>query len=946
MTNDADVLNSNSLGSVGENAVKGLFLKFGWTVSKPDPDFGIDLEISPTDRHFPFAVQVKTGQSYFRAPKFKDHQLLGWWYISKKPSHRKQWINGAPVLLVLYDYDNDNAYWVYVTESKIENQGANWKIFVPVEQKLDKDHQNEIQQILFDFYRKPLTSGISWENNLDSITQANQIRHALLTPRIIAPHPNNYHDLSGVEVLAIHILMREELDRAWYDDDKEIPKHLPFPMPKSFSQALNSNDWSWNAAAAIHKYLCRGDNTLILVLDTKAATAYEKVASAILKSVVYIDNDEFDKAKNCVEHAHSIDNSELDEAWLNVQEARIYLAINNKDSLSAASEKAYRAYQSALKYATHDHTAETLIASCSRILWKTNNPLFTCNASNKNGPNSITLKDHITAIDSASQWWKDMKIGSALQLQFDQDFSNTVSHRNTTIHNTAVRELISSLFISSCSANDYDWRESKRILGQLQYSFAIKNKDEDRMISAIDLLRRFENKKQFQDSINTSLFICSRQKLVQYANSINLSSTQSCELDNTLDYLNAVAVILPQKYARSIVSWCKRWIINNHIFSSNSGNFIRGQKVIRLMFSCSLSAGKAMLKSMALWLNSIPAITNTAVAGEFASGIGILPSEIWKDITQTRNLDNDCYPVREALASATQPHYLHNHLMNGEIGYLFNLDFENDLNTEEAKAVQDKLIKQVADTISSARKGIHSVGGLQTDVALFLLGRFFPSMQNDSLLMNFLDENAIFPYEKKPLISKIFLLNNHLNDIEKLQWAIHIEPLSTTAPPDFGFPEEMEDIRPLAMRTLASLKKEKERTTLLNKMFTLGSAYTSAAFDVLLLFPQQEYVPYARFAIANAEENIVLAAYRFLAVCAYQGLCDDDSYAIITEQANYGAYKIQNSICSAICKQVVYQAPQGKWSSSLIQIAKRIGSSDIRWRLNHIENNQPDGRDR
>lgn len=934
MTNDVNTLNSNSLGSVGENVVKGIFLKFGWTVSKPDPDFGIDLEVSPKDRHYPFAVQVKSGQSFFRRPKYKDQKLLGWWYRSNKPNHHKQWTNGAPVLLVLYDNDKDAAYWVHVTESKVEEHSAVWKIFVPVEQTLDKNHQNEIQQILYEFYSQPPTSGMSWNNNLETITRNNQIRHALLTPRIIAPHPNNYHDLSGIEVLAIHVLMREELDQAWYYDDKEIPAYLPFPIPKSFSQACDSDDWSWNAAAAIHKYLCHGDSTLILNLDTKAVTADEKVASAILKSVVYIDDDKYDEAKNCVENAHSTPNSELDEAWLYIQEARIYLALKNKDSISTASQKAYRAYRIVSKYTKYDHTAEALLASCSRILWRTNNPLF---ASNKDNANSLTLENHITAIDSAPQWWQEMKTGSALQRQFDQYYSSTISYQKITFHNGAKRELVSSSFIASCSANDYDWRESKRILGQIFYSITYENRDENKMLYAIDYLRRFDNNNQFKNAINIALRICSSQKLIQYAKSIDLSTVQDIELNNTLDYLCAIAAVLPQKYTQHIIHWCKQWINNNDILTSNSSDFIRGKKVIQLMFSCAQSADKATLKRVASWTYSTPAITNTAIADAFADGIRKIPSEIWHGVVQTRNLDNDCYPVRETLASLTKTDFLHNHLMNGEIEYLFNLDFETNLTAEEATVVQGKLIEIVSDTISSAKRGVYTVGGLQTEVALFLLGRFYPFLQNDSLLMNFLDETKILPHEKEPLITRLFWLNKLLTDSEKRQWAKHIELLSATPPPKFGFPEELKDIRPQAMRTLAALKLEEERTSILRTMFTLGSEYASAAFDVLSLFPQQQYVPYARFAIANSEDDIVLAAYHFLAVCAYRGLCDEDTYKAITEQASHGAYKVQSSICSAICKQVENSAPQGEWSTSLVRIAKRAGSSSIKWRLNHID---------
>lgn len=65
MSIDEENLDSSSLGAAGESAVSYVFTRFGWSVSKPNPDRGTDLEVTPGDRHFPLGVQVKTGKSFF-----------------------------------------------------------------------------------------------------------------------------------------------------------------------------------------------------------------------------------------------------------------------------------------------------------------------------------------------------------------------------------------------------------------------------------------------------------------------------------------------------------------------------------------------------------------------------------------------------------------------------------------------------------------------------------------------------------------------------------------------------------------------------------------------------------------------------------------------------------------------------------------------------------------
>lgn len=331
-------------GASGESYVAGKLQEMGWSLGKILPDAGTDLLAISNDEGYPLGVQVKTGKSFFCHPAKENGIELGWWFYFNN-EYLDLWTKNTAHIIVLVDTEKYIGYWAFFTSKNIRSTKHQHKILIPQNQTLDTNHAQSLWETVRKHYDVLQTTGTAWNNNIDNIDSQDLIRNALLTPRIIAPHPNNYHDLSGIEVLAIHVLMREELDQAWYYDDKEIPAYLPFPIPKSFSQACDSDDWSWNAAAAIHKYLCHGDSTLILNIDTKAVTADEKVASAILKSVVYIDDDKYDEAKNCVEKAHSTPNSELDEAWLYIQEARIYLALKNKDSISTASQKAYRAYR-------------------------------------------------------------------------------------------------------------------------------------------------------------------------------------------------------------------------------------------------------------------------------------------------------------------------------------------------------------------------------------------------------------------------------------------------------------------------------------------------------------------------------------------------------------------------------------------------------------------------
>ncbi|MFQ8745923.1 MAG: DUF4365 domain-containing protein [Bifidobacterium longum] len=944
MSIDEENLDSSSLGAAGESAVSYVFTRFGWSVSKPNPDRGTDLEVTPGDRHFPLGVQVKTGKSFFQKREVdEDGQLIGWWYRSSNKKHRLQWTTGAPVLLVLFDDKQEVGYWTYVSESEISDAGSSWRILVPIEQVLDKFHLSAIQQILDDYYKRLPVTETSWSNNLKDIPKEDRMRYALLTPRIIAPHPNNYRDLSGIEILAVHVLMRDELDRAWFrDEDQEAPQNRLFPIEKSFLQASESDEWSWNAAAAVHKYLCRNDSSLIMGLFDKAQAQYEKVAAAILASVVCTDNDDLKKAHDWICCARSTHNTKMDEAWLDVQEARIYLSMGDYESRVEASHKAYAAYIF-VKTVKSDRTAEALLASCSRLLWQTNNPLFIPDEDRqqyieKNPANSLMLEDHINAIDNAPQWWQGEYIGSALSKQVDFEFKGGAKNQGSPVNVDMKRKLVSAAFIASCAGNLVDWQQAWRLMAITDYSAALKNRDESLMLSSLGLLRSFGRMNEMKNATIKALHICSGQSFAEDADSIDLSKVLETDLNNTLDYLCSIAAATHQETAKRNVTWCKRWIDDTQILSAKSGDFSRGQRVIRLLFASCPAAGEEAMRETALWAYSQPAVTNNVVAGPFAYGVRSLPSTVWKTIAEKRNLANDVSPVQEAFAAVTdiQADAKHSHLMNGEIDYLADLDLEHKLSEDEACAVTKKLTASVSETIAMAKKGVHARGGLQVEVALFLIGRLHPSLRNDSLLMDFLDEQTLFHDEKEPLLNALFWRNDLLLDEDRQEWVKHINPLAEVPPTKDGFFGAQEDIRPTAMKALAANVGKEKRSELIDQMLLRGEEFTNSAFDVLSLFPDPRYITFALFTVTNSVEDALLSACRFLTVCAYQGLCNSQTAEHITTLARDGSYKVQCMICSTICGQLETNAVQGNYAKKLIAIAENCPSASLRWRLSHV----------
>jgi len=119
---------------------------FNWIErEQPISDHGIDFQIEIVDDELPtgmlYAVQLKSGRSYFNESTEDAIVFRG------KKRHLSYWTDYAlPVILVLYNPEEDNLYWTFVNqENTIETDKA-WKIEIPKSNILTKESKQEIEK--------------------------------------------------------------------------------------------------------------------------------------------------------------------------------------------------------------------------------------------------------------------------------------------------------------------------------------------------------------------------------------------------------------------------------------------------------------------------------------------------------------------------------------------------------------------------------------------------------------------------------------------------------------------------------------------------------------------------------------------------------------------------------------------------------------------------------
>ncbi len=123
--------NSELISRIGVHGVATIIHKMGWLFrEQPVSDYGIDAHIEqmkdgkPTGRLL--AAQIKCGQSWFEETDENGYVYRG------DLNHLNYWISHSlPVVIVLFDQDKNQAFWVPVEKSRIKTLNSGWKITVP-----------------------------------------------------------------------------------------------------------------------------------------------------------------------------------------------------------------------------------------------------------------------------------------------------------------------------------------------------------------------------------------------------------------------------------------------------------------------------------------------------------------------------------------------------------------------------------------------------------------------------------------------------------------------------------------------------------------------------------------------------------------------------------------------------------------------------------------------
>ena len=177
-----------------------------------------------------------------------DGDLEGWWYSERGVEHFDDWVtHGLPHLVVLCTLEENVAYWVHVTADAVEPAGRGCKILVPADQTIDDHHADALLRVAATQRAAPALEGsVLWAGG-GAVAPGRKLRSALVTPRLLAPHPNAGQDeaIDGFAGVALAAQGR------FRDLKRFSEQHSSVPDLEDPGQGC---DWVWSLMAAIWQW--------------------------------------------------------------------------------------------------------------------------------------------------------------------------------------------------------------------------------------------------------------------------------------------------------------------------------------------------------------------------------------------------------------------------------------------------------------------------------------------------------------------------------------------------------------------------------------------------------------------------------------------------------------------------------------------------------------------
>jgi len=534
----------DATGTAALSYVEGDFRRLDWgPIPNVLHDLGTDLFIQVRDerrfdRGLIVGAQVKGGYSWFEQPQIDDDGTVqGWWFYEPSADHFDDWVtHGLPHLVVLYDFDRRESYWVHVTSERCIVTGKGCKILVPKSQVVNAAHRDSLlevaraQRAASSFEQRAFRAGAA------TAPPARRLRFALLTPRLIAPHGNAGIERAPEPEEYLALLIRRRTSQVAQFKRKH-PDALNSEKLKSHS------DWRWRFAEAVSEWL-RSDNAA--TIESARSTAPNPASRAAATVVIAAHDSEIGdhaRALRLLNELIALDTcSPVDLAWLLVHRAAIKVELGD---VSEARIDAAKATQS-LRGDEDDPTAALLAGVAASILFTTA------------GFGAGDLEQVVNSNDTASAWWRAQMLSWALGHFDDDAFADWMSDDQLQFNiSEDGQEYLEASRINASLASDHNaWRSISARQARHLVRQAHRAGDELRLLQGLDQLRRAGNAEKLAGAVSVVWQTGPLSTLRDLVDKAGPDSLTRSTAATTIRLWGVAADALTETHVNTLAAWC------------------------------------------------------------------------------------------------------------------------------------------------------------------------------------------------------------------------------------------------------------------------------------------------------------------------------------------------------------------------------------------------------
>jgi Domain of unknown function (DUF4365) len=796
-------------GTAGQSAVAGQFEQLGWGVStNPDHDLGTDLWLMARDaRRFDLMLlvgaQVKTSEradsksKYFKNPVHDEAgELSGWWFYEANQEHFKYWLeHSVPHIVVLHSLDDGLSYWAQVTDEAVEWTPKGAKVLVPRSQTVDVEHVDGLLAVATSQRAAPVWEGSAW-TGAEHVSPQDKLRYALVTPRLVAPHPNT----SPVELTPSQAIAMLVQGRTW-DLDRFEGQSRPRPIVEEASQ---SPDWEWRLFAALRSYLDNGELGAIDVALKSAAEPHQRAAVAVIAASSLLEDGKTDAALGLLDVALGRDEAEpVDHAWLQVQKGR---CLRELGRMKEARELGIEA-QHLRTTAQFDATAMAIAAAATELVFATS------------GWDAQDVRELITVADTAAAWWRSQVIAWGLDKHFEEGFKGWAGDSSFTFggENTAWLNLRAASLMSGFAGDHRGWGHAISLLARLQLETTDCQGPIDLVAGSLTTLRLAGDESSVGLATQHAVTDGPAEAVRRAGRGISLESSTTTSSKSNLIFITRAADVLDVDDADRHARWALRILVDPADFVERvQPTYFVAIFVLEMLEALVPAISPDVRRQVLDHLGALPTQSDQSVAHSYASLVRAFESHEWSDddrkrIAQRKGGDNweltDAFEFLLAEQDVQARRKLLDDVRNGSLRALTGLRDVRDVPPDVAAALVESLSNKVRVQITESRQGAYGMGGgIDLGECLTLVNMWHPDLADWEPVRELLAEPASHPDH---VVATVRILSRMPGSVP-LEVADALEPalrnLRARQPLHAGvFSFSHEDVRGIAAEALDAL---------------------------------------------------------------------------------------------------------------------------------------------